>query len=92
MGKYLGRFDLLEERDGSPVYKQVHSREMPETDDALLFRWENGKLTSYLSTGPKTSGWLKKKEIGKSFACTARGDSAEFIFTYQLPKEGQAAF
>ena len=40
-GDGMGRFELLigEERDGSPVYQQAHSREMPENDEVLLFRW-----------------------------------------------------
>merc|ERR1711963_690826 len=39
-GDFLGRFELLigEERDGSPVYQQAHSREMPENREVLLFR------------------------------------------------------
>ena len=42
-GDNMGRFELLlgEERDGCPVYKQAHSREMPEKKDTLLFRWED---------------------------------------------------
>ena len=37
------RFELLvgEETDGSPVYQQAHSREMPQQNKVLLFRWEN---------------------------------------------------
>ena len=42
-GDMMGRFEILsgEERNGYPVYQQAHSREMPENDEVLLFRWEN---------------------------------------------------
>ena len=41
----MGRFELIfgEEREGSPVYRQAHSREIPsdyddDDDDILLYR------------------------------------------------------
>ena len=39
-GGVLGRFelDVGEERDGSPVYRQAHSREMPKEYNFLLYR------------------------------------------------------
>ena len=39
----MGRFELVigEEQDGSPVFRQAHSGEIPGYDDVLLFRWEN---------------------------------------------------
>ena len=66
----MGRFELLigEERDGSPVYQQAHSREMPENDEVLLFRW-GGKtkisipINDYFKPGLETSGWLNEKGI-----------------------------
>ena len=49
-GDKMGRFELLigEERDGSPVYQQVHSKEMPEKGEVLLFRWKNLNHYSFL--------------------------------------------
>ena len=57
-GDKIGTFELFigEERDGSPVYQQSHSRELPVTDYTVLYRWENMKCIFFLSSGPKTSG------------------------------------
>jgi len=72
----LGRFELLpgEERDGSPVYQQAHSKEMPENNEVLLFRsgdkWLVNGYKTYLKASaaanpflPPTSGWLFGKGI-----------------------------
>ena len=39
-GALMGRFELVvgEERDGSPVYRQAHSGEIPSDVDYLLYR------------------------------------------------------
>ena len=41
-GNSMGKFDLIvgEEREGSPVYKQAHSRGMPRVENHLLYRLE----------------------------------------------------
>ena len=61
----MGRFELLvgEERDGSPVYQQVHSREMPESNAVLLFRYVEklNALFLYFASGLETTGWLNGK-------------------------------
>ena len=39
-GEVMGRFELIigEEKEGSPVYRQAHSGEIPINDDWLLYR------------------------------------------------------
>ena len=61
-GDHLGRFELLivEERDGSPVYQQAQSQEMPENNKVLLFRWENYHYSFHcIRSGDK---WLVERE------------------------------
>ena len=40
VGEAFGRFDLLpgEEKCGSPVYRQAHSKEIPTKEEYLLYR------------------------------------------------------
>ena len=40
VGEAFGRFDLLpgEEKCGSPVYRQAHSKEIPTEKEFLLYR------------------------------------------------------
>ena len=40
VGQAFGRFDLVpgKEKEGFPVYKQAHSREIPEEEEFLLYR------------------------------------------------------
>ena len=40
VGQAFGRFDLLpgEEKEGSPVYRQAHSEEIPTKKEFLLYR------------------------------------------------------
>ena len=42
-GRTMGRFEFVPgvEKEGSPVYRQAHSREVPSNYDNLLFRWES---------------------------------------------------
>ena len=39
-GEMMGRYELVfgEEQDGSPVYRQAHSGEIPSNYDNLLYR------------------------------------------------------
>ena len=55
----MGRFEFVPgvERDGSPVYRQAHSREVPSDFDFLLLRWEKPLLFSS-SADPAMNGWL----------------------------------
>ena len=57
----MGRFELLigEARDGSPVYQQAHSREMPEKEHTLLYRWETKRYISYSlhQVQRRVAGW-----------------------------------
>ena len=64
-GEIMGRFELLlgEERGGCPVYKQAHSREMPERKDNLLLRWESFNHIFLSVSGLVTIGWLIKMEL-----------------------------
>ena len=40
VGQAFGRFDLLlgKEKEGSPVYRQAHSKEIPKKKEFLLYR------------------------------------------------------
>ena len=54
----MGRFEFVPgvEEEGSPVYRQAHSREVPSDRDNRLFRWE--KLSFSSSSDLAMSGGL----------------------------------
>ena len=60
----MGRFEFVPgvEREGSPVYRQAHSREVPTDKDFLLFRWEKPLFFSS-SADLAMSGWLSERGI-----------------------------
>ena len=60
----MGRFELLigEERDGSPVYQQAHSREMPENDKTVLYRWGKWKHVYTFLCIRSQDQWVVEKE------------------------------
>ena len=60
----MGRFEFVPgvEKDGSPVYRQAHSREVPSDNEILLYRWEKSYLFSS-SADLVMSGWLGKRGI-----------------------------
>ena len=44
----MGRFEFVPgvEKEGSPVFRQAHSREVPSDRDYRLVRWEKPSLSS----------------------------------------------
>ena len=44
----MGRFEFVPgvEKNGSPVYRQTHSKVVPNDNEFLLFRWEKSPFLS----------------------------------------------
>ena len=60
-GESMGRFEFVPgvEKEGSPVYRQAHSKEVPSDNDQFLFRWEKPPFSFSLDL--VMSGWLSEK-------------------------------
>ena len=67
---YMGRFEFMPgvEKEGSPVYRQAHSKEMKmgwgdDIDiDILLYRWESPLISSHLPHTRSGDEWLVRFE------------------------------
>ena len=59
----MGRFEFVPgvEKEGSPVYKQAHSREVPSDQDYRLSRWEKPSFSS--SSDLTMSGGVSERSI-----------------------------
>ena len=57
----MGRFEFMPgvEKEGSPVYRQAHSKEIPMPyGDILLYRWESPLILSYPPHTRSGDEWL----------------------------------
>ena len=62
----MGRFEFMPgvEKEGSPVYRQAHSREIPmDVGEIVLYRWESFDKTYLILPTPDvgTSGLLGQR-------------------------------
>ena len=61
-GDTMGMFEFVPgvEKEGSPVYRQAHSRELQtDDDDYLLFRWEKPLFFPPQQIRQRVAGWAR---------------------------------
>ena len=70
----MGRFEFVPgvEKEGSPVYRQAHSREVPSDWDYRLFRW--GKPSYILLLRSGNEWWVKTEGYAASLKASVGDD------------------
>ena len=75
VGAAMGRFEFMPgvEKEGSPVYRQAHSKELAtDVGDILLYRWESLLILSYPPIIRSGEEWLVRVEDSNLSALKAR--------------------